>query len=315
MQIRRDNFMIVFLFRYEALAAVRNDKKDTIIKSFDSTEEKLASLPSVPTSVPDESLPYLTPKALFDHMKNNDILVIDCRPSDAFENSKLLYKHCVNIPEEEIEPGKSAGMLQSNLTLENQILWASRMVMTHILLMDWNTNTEITIRDSKMWILENILRNYDQDCVYKSLLFLKGGYEEFNLSYPALCTYSLNRVPITENTNVELDDIEYPSIHDITMKDDTKPEINRSTKSEALKAYRSKSKKDIIKEQEKLMDKSLNVERERLDVETNLVETMQEETERIANKDKSKELAEKERELEYKIMQLENEKRDIVSFF
>lgn len=302
--------------RYEVLNV--NQTNNRLKTPLEITEDLVANLPTVPT---EDFRAFLTPKELFEEMKTKEILVVDCRSSDDFQNSKLVYQHYVNIPEEIIYPGKSAGMLQSTLSMENMKLWASRMIMNQVLLMDWNTNSDNLKPDTTIWILENILRDYDPDCNYKSLKFLKGGYEDFIITYPTLCTNPLVRAPTVQENDFNVGDIEYPSFNDISMKEDLLfndnklPKVNRATKQAAIKTY-EKSKKAILQEEEQLMDKSLNIERERLEVETNLVQTLKIESDNnVVNEDEQIELKNKTQELEYKRMQLEDQKRDIVRYF
>lgn len=74
---------------------------------------------------------------------------------------------------------------------------------------------------------------------------VEGGYEFFIMMYPTHCTNPSVQAPQQNNNDIEtIDDIEYPSIHDITMKEDIsakdfkpRPDINRASKPAALRTY------------------------------------------------------------------------------
>lgn len=134
--------------------------------------------------------------------------------------------------------------------------------------------------------------------------------------YPTQCTNPNVQAPNSFIIERDLmNEIEYESINDITMKDDTIPKINRSTKLAALKTY-SDNKSEInisnlLEEQEKLADKSLQIEKKRLETEKNW-KTLQQDSQNVTDDDEKMEIEEKEQELEYAVLQLDNEQRDIV---
>jgi len=74
---------------------------------------------------------------------------------------------------------------------------------------------------------------------------VEGGYEYFIMMYPTHCTNPSVQAPQQNNNDIDtIDDIEYPSIHDITMKEDIsakdfkpRPDINRASKPAATRTY------------------------------------------------------------------------------
>jgi len=72
---------------------------------------------------------------------------------------------------------------------------------------------------------------------------VEGGYEYFIMMYPTHCTNPSVQAPQQNNNDIEtIDDIEYPSIHDITMKEDIsakdfrpRPDFNRANKPAATR--------------------------------------------------------------------------------
>lgn len=168
------------------------------------------------------------------------------------------------------------------------------------------------------------IRQWDPDVKYSnSIQIVDGGYEMFMLSYPMITSNPKFKPEISIVESYEsIDDIEYPSLSDIKMRKDTplkdvtnrsRPSIDRSSKLAAEKTYKDKWKtpEEIIKEKEQLIDRALQKEKEALKLEADLEQTMREEP----NEDETKrrEWYEKQTELQYKIMQYDNERDDNVS--
>lgn len=121
-----------------------------------------------------------------------------------------------------------------------------------------------------------------------------------------------------------IDDIEYPSVFDIQMKDDIfsnineslnvtksplpttlRPTIDRSSKKAAIKTYDEKQKAihEIVKEQETLLEKAKENDEE-----------LQKVAEQWNNIYDKKQLSNSEQQLMYNMMQLESAAEDFVSF-
>lgn len=147
--------------------------------------------------------------------------------------------------------------------------------------------------------------------------------------YPMQCTNPNVQAPVdlAADSNV-LDDIEYPSINDITMKDTNKfestsgqhpsgdvsrPTIDRKSKAAALKTYDEKQKMlDLLQEQEALVEKVLENERKRLEAENDW-QSVSKQVKQMDGTDQNEILKSREQELLYNIMQLESKERDYVS--
>lgn len=143
-----------------------------------------------------------------------------------------------------------------------------------------------------------------------------------------MLTLNPNYTPknVFEMRNI-VEDIEYPSLSDIKMKDDTvredspfknktsrvRPNIDRSTKSAALKTHTEKNLVGTIyKEKEQLANKALEKEKEALKVEADLLETITRES--ATNDDtEKKECFDRQQELSYKLLQFDNERDDNAS--
>lgn len=165
----------------------------------------------------------------------------------------------------------SAGRLQARLSSSAKASWASRSVKESVVLMDWNSKDVQSATGTAIATLLDILKNvskfdininllslfiifilmqWDPDVTYRSpIQILEGGYEYFIMMYPTHCTNPSVQAPQQNNNDIELiDDVEYPSINDITMKEDIinspdfkkkpgRPSINRANKPTSLRAY------------------------------------------------------------------------------
>ncbi|XP_050327613.1 ubiquitin carboxyl-terminal hydrolase 8 isoform X1 [Bactrocera neohumeralis] len=281
-----------------------------------------------------QSLNVIKCEELFERMKQNNVLIMDCRPSKDFETSHLTYHYTMNVPEEIISAGMSAGKLQDKLDGSSKVLWAARSVKEQVVLMDWNTKDSNPAPSSPIGKLLEILQNWDPDVIYKSSIkILQGGYEFFIMMYPTLCTNPSVQAPQQNNNDLNLiDEIEYPSINDITMKEEISghsytprpgssmsrpltftmsqppPSVDRSSKMAAMKTYEQKQKPivELAKEQEELLEKA-QANDEQLKKASEKLDTIFEKNKQSPDK---KPMTATETELLYYIMQLESAAAD-----
>lgn len=116
-----------------------------------------------------------------------------------------------------------------------------------------------------------------------------------------------------------LDDIEYPSLDDIIMKDSSLtgsnksikiPGIDRSSKADAIKHYEDKNVTQLLEEQEKLANKSLQNEKDMLTTQLEIKKIMHDKEDSISNDVEEKELLSNERL--FRMMQLESKQKDYI---
>ncbi|XP_067636782.1 ubiquitin carboxyl-terminal hydrolase 8 isoform X2 [Eurosta solidaginis] len=284
-----------------------------------------------------QSLNVMKCEELFERMKNSSVLIMDCRSSKDYELSHLTYNYSFNVPEELITPGMSAGKLQDKLGNGSKVLWSARSVKDQVVLLDWNTKDNKPSPSSPIGILLDILQNWDPDVMYRSpIKILQGGYEFFIMLYPTLCTNPSVQAPQQNSIDFDLiDDIEYPSIHDITMKDEISgqsytsspgsssmarplifaaspahapPSVDRTSKMAAVKSYELKQKPivELAKEQDQLMEKA-HVNDEQLKEASQKLDSIFGKNKQSPDK---KSITATEKELLYYIMQLESEALD-----
>ncbi|XP_065355307.1 ubiquitin carboxyl-terminal hydrolase 8 isoform X1 [Calliphora vicina] len=259
---------------------------------------------------------------LFESMKLQNVLVIDCRSAEDYKSSHLQYNLTLNIPEEIIQAGMSAGKLQDKLDNESKKLWSARAVKNEVVLIDWNCSEPNPSEDRPIAILLDILQNWDPDVTYRSSIkILEGGYEYFLLMYPTCCTNPMVQAPSVPQNDLNLiDDIEYPSVFDIQMKDEiilnisdttnaakspppmiSRPVIDRASKQAAIKTYDDKQKDivEIVKDQTTLLEKAKENDEE-----------LQKVAKQLDNIYDKKQLTASEQQLLYNMMQLESAAED-----
>ncbi|XP_017466689.1 PREDICTED: ubiquitin carboxyl-terminal hydrolase 8 isoform X1 [Rhagoletis zephyria] len=280
-----------------------------------------------------QSLGIIKCEELFGLMKQSNVLVMDCRSSKDYETSHLTYQYSFNVPEEHICAGMSAGKLQDKLENGAKVLWSARSVKEQVVLIDWNSRDANPPPTSSIGILLDILQKWDPDVIYRSpIRILQGGYEFFIMMYPTLCTNPSVQAPQQNNNDFDLiDDIEYPSINDITMKDEISgqsytsrpgsslsrpltfalsppPSVDRSSKMAAMKTYEQKQQPivELAKEQKELMEKA-QVNDEQLKKASQKLDSIFEKNKQSPDK---MPMSATEKELLYYIMQLESEATD-----
>lgn len=85
------------------------------------------------------------------------IIIMDCRPRDQYEESKIDYNFMINVPEDIIHVGMSANKIENSLPNESKVGWASRFNRSIIVFVDWKSKGPEPIRNSPVWHLKEIL--------------------------------------------------------------------------------------------------------------------------------------------------------------
>lgn len=134
---------------------------------------------------------------------------------------------------------------------------------------------------------------------------MEKGFEYFQTLYPNEVTDSSFTPPkAIEDESDSIDDVEYPHIQDIMMKDDVTigaPIFNRAHKTNAMKIYEEKRNvNDVINERKMLSHENLKTSQQLEDAEKSMKSNHYDE--------------EAFQSLTYMIMQLETDKKNQVSF-
>lgn len=252
----------------------------------------------------------ITCKELFDLMNEGKqrMLIMDCRSEEDYENSKINFKFALNVPENLPALGMTASKIHQQLPNESRVYWELRQARPFLIFIDWTSKR--FNRNSPVWHLREILTDWDQDTEKKPEIFLlEGGYEQWKTLYPMKCINPQYSQPRTTNGDVPaIEDVEYPNIEDIQMKDlsmnrSIVPQVDRSMKANAIKAFESKSQLELLEENEQLMDRSLKNEKELLELETDLKQI-------VSDKENNEDSSQKEQQFMFKIWELTSKQND-----
>ncbi|KMQ82246.1 ubiquitin carboxyl-terminal hydrolase 8, partial [Lasius niger] len=74
----------------------------------------------------------------------------------------------------------------------------SEIYVDIIILLDWDTTQKSLTSINGLYILKDLLENWDRGTVYKKIKILNGGYQEWLARYPAFATN-----PSVDETEVE----------------------------------------------------------------------------------------------------------------
>ncbi|KAG7197506.1 hypothetical protein KM043_007185 [Ampulex compressa] len=193
-------------------------------------------LPDTPTKDPASiggNEEFFTCDQLFQLLQRSDDkhLIIDIRPSQDFEASRIVSNTCINIPASEIKHGITASYLEKYLYKDKRSfdLFKHRgaQYVDMVLLLDWNSSNRSLPPENHLNILKHILSKWDPGVKYKQLSILDGGYQEWLTRYPTLTTNPSVSEPSKNIDNEILEDIEYP---DFLHSDDDEKSPEKSKK-------------------------------------------------------------------------------------
>jgi len=103
----------------------------------------------------------VTSHELYSIMKDTQysVLIMDCRSLSDYSSSHIVYPYIINVPEEILLAGMSAGKIQQELSAEYKALWASRGIRDYVVLVDWSSTGPEPIQNTPIWRLKDILQN------------------------------------------------------------------------------------------------------------------------------------------------------------
>lgn len=289
----------------------RYDRKKMLL------ENVTAKSIEVPTSMPKktEVRHSITCYELYEMMEKESsrFLIIDCRPESDFQKSKICFNFQCNVPEYLCCIGMTVGKVQDKLPNESKVFWEMRKNRPIIVFVDWFSSN--FARNAPIWHLKNILLEWDQELSEKNpeMIVLEGGYDRWVTTYPMKCTDPHIKSPKDYKNNISspcMDDIEYPSVDDIVMKDQSMdsssiPTIDRTTKDNAMKAYETKnfSQSDLLERKEQLMNKSIQNNKELIKLENDYSRI-------ISNKENQESLS-SQQDLLYRIYEMHTKQKDV----
>lgn len=239
--------------------------------------------------------------------ESSRFIILDCRPQADYEESKIMFNFMCNVPENLCCLGMTESKVKDKLPNESKVFWEMRKNRSIIVFVDWFSNS--FARNSPIWHLKTILMDWDQDIDMDKkpeMILLQGGYEQWIITYPTKCSNPHVKVPKENILNVpSMEGIEYPNFEDIVMKDVSRntPTIDRSTKSNAMKSFEANlSKSELLDVKEQLMNKSMQNDKELLQLETDY-------TMLLSNKENEEDPSSSQNVL-YKILELQTKHKD-----
>jgi ubiquitin carboxyl-terminal hydrolase 8 len=199
--------------------------------------------------------------------ESSRILIFDCRREDDYAQSNILFNFQCNVPENLCIMGMSEKRVRDKLPNESKVFWEMRKNRSTLIFVDWFSLK--FGRNSPAWHLRSILTEWDLEMEKKpEILLLEGGYDRWLMTYPMKCSDPHVKPPkdVSDNFSPSMDDIEYPNVEDIVMKDTSSnasmnktPLVDRSTKNNAIKTRESmnRSQQELLEYKEQLMNKSI----------------------------------------------------------
>ncbi|XP_067938419.1 ubiquitin carboxyl-terminal hydrolase 8-like [Watersipora subatra] len=174
------------------------------------------------------SAPSVTVQQVYNWLKTPDtqLLVIDARSSDEFEQSHMKYPslELLNISEKVLTPGIMPSQLRSKITAPNLTLFDARANYKKILLIDWDsTEDDLNLTTNPLRILKDAIYKWDQQVKLASEpQILEGGYKQWLTYYPQYTTNVQVAGVAPPKAKIDIPDLD--SIHyNFDFSDDEEP--------------------------------------------------------------------------------------------
>lgn len=197
------------------------------------------------------------------------MLIIDCRPKEDYEQSKLKYKTMINVPEEILVKGVTVGKIKNQLSEPDVLLWNARAIKQYLILLDYRS-CEFE-PETPIWVMKDVIENWDNDFDEKPpVRLVSGGYDNVKLLYPMECDNPYYEPKVKEPQVPQIIEIQYPDVEyyvELTPQTSSLsmgPLVDRSKKLNAIKTYEERKRQlEIIQNRkEKHIEQSLTLEKE-----------------------------------------------------
>ncbi|KAK3893812.1 hypothetical protein Pcinc_002393 [Petrolisthes cinctipes] len=196
---------------------IKEKKKD------ESVVDKVAEVakppgPSLANGVSEDD-EFLSCKKLYTLMteKCSSYIILDARPCHDFHQSHMTLPKVINVPEDILKPGLTAGKIGSQLDEDAKLVWVTqRHLVDYLILVDWETETAPL--PNPLQALTHAITKWDPAKQYKSRVWvLQGGYDLWRLMYPTLTTNPRveRRTPNTTTSTIQEPvsfNFEYPDL-------------------------------------------------------------------------------------------------------
>lgn len=204
----------------------REAKKSGIAKG--STKTTPSPVPVANGVVDDDRC--ISCQKLYNIMKErcSTYLVLDARPRADYADSHMTLANVINVPEEILKPGLTAGKIGSELAEADQTLWVmQRHNAEFLVLVDWRS--EHPPLPPPLKVLSDAMLKWDPGKPYKGVpKLLQGGYELWCLMYPMLSTNARVVHPSAPTSDTRMDksvalNFEYPNLDDAFISTPSPP--------------------------------------------------------------------------------------------
>lgn len=116
--------------------------------------------------------------------KLDSILLIDIRPCDEYNASRITHKCIINVPDQLLQFGANINSVERKLSKESWEVWSSRFQKETIVLMDSELIDTNTVSVALI-LLQDILCKFEAK--YKVFILI-GGFKRWLLHYPSMAT-------------------------------------------------------------------------------------------------------------------------------
>lgn len=109
-----------------------------------------------------------------------ELLILDCRPREDYEKSRIKFERIVNFPQATLEAGEEATRMLLSKFRQFWRLRENSKLFVFVDTAQQGTSPGVAL---KRTFLDSMSADLRQEIV-----LLKGGYEEWKMTYPDLCT-------------------------------------------------------------------------------------------------------------------------------
>ncbi|XP_052786625.1 ubiquitin carboxyl-terminal hydrolase 8-like [Mya arenaria] len=190
----------------------------------DEPQETAKTKPEPTPPAPQSEPGKVTCAQLYTMLQDRDtqMILMDVRPMEDFQDSRINHKAIINVPAGAIKPGTTVTVIEKALPMDSMSLWKQRGNIDHIILLDRNSRTDNVKIGSTLQTLKDAIFKYDSTVIIKSEpLILDGGYEDWMLAYPTTClnpSFEKLTKPVVQSTQGSLLDFDYPDFDEEFLK-------------------------------------------------------------------------------------------------
>jgi len=140
-----------------------------------------------------ESITHMELHSLI-QQKSTTFFILDTRPSQDYNKSRIKVPNSLNIPEEILSSGVTASAVGKKINIQDRDQWERRTKVDKLILLDWSSKEFIA--GTPVNSLNAAITQWDSYQTYKSSpVLLEGGFEMFRLAFPHMVTDPKYKIP------------------------------------------------------------------------------------------------------------------------